>query len=627
MMESEAPESGSCDRPFQFWNELCHDIERYIAQFLCIDDLQQLLMISKKFNKMIIKWVYNQCHYNQSFDSTIILPAIKHSIIVQYFPVKKPDENNDDNNGKRRKRKEKLEKIKRNKKTIGWIKLILSKNVTISKWFLNYLMNNTKYLIYNLLISFEIDNQFTFKRVIFAGLLVNALKTLKAFELDNIRQVNTRLANNNSANRDNNENNKNNVRQKKEKEVSTGKNEKPDEMIKNQVLSLKFLNLLVSFIDEIVPSHVYSMQQFWSIFEEVLMFDHEYRYYFVNIEFMSILGDFYMRERSPYAKEIANKKYVALGASFDLIKFDPVVHLISILTRSCHSPATFKRHSQAIKQLELKQQESENSTTGKTITNVSKSKEIIDLRRIPANSLSHEKKEYLESFDGFNDHKCLTLLALSQRDSKLLHQRLFWFLLMKHGHNFRNILIYATDMFCHWCFEDEQFSYEIIKLILEGIDCSDSNHVEIYLFMMQRLVSITQDTLFEKRFKRLFNCHDDHDIDTATVADLYGITIDMIDIIDFYKDAKEMEHKYYSFLCVEKIVECMQNNNELAKSMFDIRDNRWIQWDLWLKNYCICKNDNGDNGAIQLRRPEKKLHDFWHDYCDLVESFGCSLTI
>ena len=286
MMESEAPESGSCDRPFQFWNELCHDIERYIAQFLCIDDLQQLLMISKKFNKMIIKWVYNQCHYNQSFDSTIILPAIKHSIIVQYFPVKKPDENNDDNNGKRRKRKEKLEKIKRNKKTIGWIKLILSKNVTISKWFLNYLTNdrNLTYLIYNLLnCRQKIGNML--KRKIFSSLIIDALKTLKCFELAGIKQVNLELSKN---------------KQLKNKITNKEKND--------ELLSLKFLDLMVSLINETVPNYWDTMRAFWSIFEQVLMFDHEYRYYFVNTEFMSTLFYFYLQKKSPYADEYIQRE-------------------------------------------------------------------------------------------------------------------------------------------------------------------------------------------------------------------------------------------------------------------------------------------------------------------------------
>ena len=58
-----------------------------------------------------------------------------------------------------------------------------------------------------------------------------------------------------------------------------------DNEFESTLLSLKFSNLMVSLIDKIVAYYwSYSMDEYWSIFEQILMFDHEYRYYFVNIE-------------------------------------------------------------------------------------------------------------------------------------------------------------------------------------------------------------------------------------------------------------------------------------------------------------------------------------------------------
>ena len=229
-------------------------------------------------------------------------------------------------------------------------------------------------------------------------------------------------------------NNREKKKQEKEKEKEQEKEKEKehqdkenDEMIGNEILSLRFLNLLVSFIERNVTNYWYSMRQFWSVFEQVLMFDHDYRHYFVNIEFISRLGDFYLREGSPYAKDRhPNEKYIQLKSQPLGAKFTPVIHLIIILIRTCHTTTTFKRHNKAIEQfkkmnLNKGKIKFENGDDINIDTDVDKTKkedpdlkEIIDLFSLPSTALGYHEKKY--SFDNF---QCFTLLPISERDNKL----------------------------------------------------------------------------------------------------------------------------------------------------------------------------------------------------------------
>ena len=539
----------SCETAFQFWTEIYDDIERSIVQFLCIDDLKPLFVVSKKFNQMVIKLVYNQDNYNQSFDSTIILPAIKQTIIVQCFPLKKTDENLDDENDYNSKERQSK---KRNKKIIEWIKLMLSKNVTISKWFVNYLINDEKYLIYNLL-TCPHDNGGTCKREIFSQLIINALKTLKRFELDGIQKVNRIFS---------------------KKEQSKNESGNKDDETKdndNELLSLKFSNLMVSLINETVPNYWHSMEQFWSIFEEILMFDHEYRYYFVNIEFISTLGYFYLQKESPYADEYPGKQEFSI---YNTVLYAPVIHLINILIRSCHSPATLMRHNQAQEEfanIKVKMNEKE-SKSNNISTNASNSEmdtnelrgkldNIKNLFKLPSTAMCYEKKEY-----SFDDYKCMSLLRLSDRDIKLPHQQLFWERMILDSYRHNKILEYVQEMFHHWCFNDKAFSDEIGKLIIQEIDLSDFHRVGTYLSIMEKLLSIDDDKLLISRFNQLFNCDSEcignDRIDREKLQQRfvnkqtkYGKTIDVLDLIDYYS----FRYKEFTFVCLRKIIK--YNNN------------------------------------------------------------------
>ena len=505
-MQSRA-ESG--DVPFQFWNEIYDDIERCIVKFFSINDFKHIFATSKKFNKMIRKLVYNQDNYNQSFDSVTILPAIKQAIVVQCFPFKKTDKNGnvtgqsdgDDEvvkkaTAEKQKQKQMAQQItdKKELEMISCIKLIESKNVTISKWFLKFLMNDTKYLIYNLLISQEMNNE-TLKREMFAQLIINGLKTLKHFELNGIQQVNVNWNNKNEKEKEKEKDNeKDKDKDKKDETSNISVDEKKENinvvysndsdikndemfMIANELLSLRFMNLLTSFIEEIVPTYWYSMEQFCSVFEQVLMFDHAYRHYFVNSQLISTLGDFYLREQSPYAKETPNKKYIKMGCRFDEPKFEPILHLLNILLRSCHSPATLKRHNKAIEQVEkFKIMENKNNRDDKE-----KLKAVMNLFELPITALSYHEKKY-----SFNDYKCFTLLPMSNRDIKLWEERVFWKRLICHLHDNKKISSYVQEMYNHW--HDTEGSVEIFKIIFEDLDPSQLN--QLLLLFRQQMVKL-----------------------------------------------------------------------------------------------------------------------------------------
>ena len=604
----------SCDTVFHFWNEIYDDIERSIARFFCIDDLKHLFVISKKLNKMMLKLVYNQDNYNQSFDSITILPAIKQAITVQCFPLKKTDQNG------KNKAKEKNHQHKQ--EIIGWVKLIVAKNVTISKWFLNYLINDTKYLICNLLIDKKMSGN-TSTRERFAQLIINALKTLQRFEINGIKKVNVILSKN-----------------KQLKKTSTNKEEDNyNNYRENKLLSLKFLNLMVSLINEKVPIYWKTMKEFWSIFEEILMFDHEYRYYFVNIELISTLGYFYLQKESPYADEYPDKEEFKMR---DINGYTSVIHLINILIRSCHSPATLKQHNKAIQEFEnikvkFNKTEKEKGKPKATTDNDDgcdddttelheKFNEIKNLFKLPKTALGYEKKEY-----SFDDYKCLSLLTLSDRDKKLPDQKLFWNRMISQSHFDDEILGYMQEMFHHWCFKDKAFSDEIGKLIIEGIDRSDFYRADTFLSMMEKLLSIDDDKFLIYRFNTLFNCDSecigDNRIDREKMNQRwvnkelkYGTMIDILDLIDYYGD----RHQEFVFKCIKKIIECMKNDRKFGTLMIDIRENRWKQWDLFLNQYCSGNSDSVVNqgNCWQQNVFHTNLQFVWDGYCQLIQSFG-----
>ena len=749
----------SVDAPFKFWDEIYDDIERSIVQFFCIDDLQHLFVINKKFNSMMIKLVYNQDYVHQSFDSIAILPAIKQAIIVQCFPFNNTDENgkvtyndqdessssditigtvssdrgsdnnnnddaNDDNDPESKKKakeeKKKMEEANRKarqekreqkkilqemtenkeKEIVERVQLIQSKNVTISKWFLDYLINDTTYLIYNLLTCEDLNGN-TIKRDMFAKLIVNALKTLKRFEMNGIMQVNRTIVNKREEEKQEKVTEKEKEKEKKDKNKDVYEQKDNvwndiemtnDEMIGvDELLSLKFLNLLVSFIDEIVPTYWYTMAQFWSIFEQVLMFDHEYRFYFVNIELISTLGEFYLQKQSPYARYKPDKKYIEMGDDLISPKFTPVINIISILVRTCHSPITFERHNQAIEQLQrinlkpkkadkqrgiddknIDEMKDDQLQTGQSENpNKEELGKIIDLFALSSDALGYYEKEY-----SFDDFKCFTLLPISNNDTRLPHQRLFWQRMIRHSHNDDDIFVYMQKMFHHWCFHDIIFSHELIKLIVEGVDRSDLNRGRTYLSMMKKVVSINEDNgiTARQRFDKLFNCDNecigDERIDAVNLNQRFGalnnryksyaITIDLIDVIEFYKG----EHMNFGFVCIVHIVECAEKYQHFAKLFISIRENRWKNWDLWLKEYCfdgmkyhvyiaflvllvvcyvhtfVCRAEQNfyvccklfflfveGFGYYRTTEKRKELKTFWKRYCDLLKSYGIEVEM
>ena len=641
----------------QFWDKLYDDIEGSIVTFFSIDDIMRFLVLSKKLNKMMTRLVYNDSDFHQGFENGTILPAMKQAIMVQYFPFDRnrifteeeetdsgwsigrvmsgaynyneieSDNNDEDDATKLEKKKaeeEHVMKIHKEKEIIENIKLILSKNITISKWFLNYLLNDNEYLLFNLFKSNEKNEDGMIKRVIFTLLIIIALKALKPFELNGIKQVNVKA--------------KQKKQKEKENEKKKEQKEKEDDYAwdadEKELLSLKFIHLLLSFIDEIVPKYWRKMNHFWRIFEELIMFDHEYRYYLVNIEFISTLGDFYLREKSPYANEIPNKKYVEMGHRYHRPSREQVIHLISVLLRCCHSRMTQERYNEAIKQLQnnkFNNDESIRNTSKPNMNGTNESAEdermsvIMDLFTLPKGSLSYYEEKY-----SFDDYKCMTLFELSERDKKLAMEPLFWHEMVSDIHytiyTEHTKFNYIQDVLHHWCCHDISFSAGIIKMIIEKIDHGSVAfyHMPGYLLMIQTLLSIDEDKLLSQRFKIMFNCHDDHDDNNWKMANsnsndvleygkgatnTNGKRIDLIDVIESDMNGE----KRFGIKCIETIVNCVIKYKNFGQLMIKIRD-RWKMWDLWLKEHCF--------GHIWADDRKQQLNQLWNGYSSFIRSFG-----
>ena len=159
---------------FQLWDGVYDDIERCIVAFFSLEDLKNLFTISKKFNKMMTKRVSNV----KSVESLVILPAIKQAMTVQYF------ENEREKLAHTQDEAIKKLQIEKEKKTVGYMKSIVSKSVTVSKWFFGYLIDNANYLECFLFIETPAT------RRVFSQLIITCLRTVKPFELNKFKQLN-----------------------------------------------------------------------------------------------------------------------------------------------------------------------------------------------------------------------------------------------------------------------------------------------------------------------------------------------------------------------------------------------------------------------------------------------------
>ena len=165
---------------FQFWDGIYYDLEKSIFVFVSVSDMAKLCMTSKKFYQMIINADNNMEKYHQSFDGISILPSIKDFLVVQRFNIKNEKENESKSDiaallmNDKEKQQERQENIDIYK-NIDFIKLLQSKNICISKWFLQYLIKNQGYLTYNLVSCEQVN-----KRQQFAELIIASLNTLKS---------------------------------------------------------------------------------------------------------------------------------------------------------------------------------------------------------------------------------------------------------------------------------------------------------------------------------------------------------------------------------------------------------------------------------------------------------------
>ena len=607
---------------FKFWDGLYEDIERCILAFFSIQDFYNAFTTNTKFNKMIAKWIYNESNFHQSFDNTVILPAIKQVIVVQYFVMEKKKSavvidqvSKEGTEFEFEIRQKFLQKLKEKESEImGFIKSIVLKNVTISKWFLNYLIDNPMYLE-------ELLFSKSPKRNRFARLIINGLKAIKPFESNVIRQVNVkyRLTTDSYFNSTNNKQYETKNEKKDDNDVndvndygSISSNGNKNQSINDEdddddaILSLRLIKLLVTFIQRTLSAgRLREIKSYWCIFEELVMFGIEYRHYLINLQFISILGHLYLYRKSPYTNEMGYKPCTGLAKLFAPRYSSPkIIYLLSILIRSCHSRATSIRYNKAIEMFNNNKQCDKNEK----YTNEDK-QQLINLFQIPQNSLSYYEKKY-----SFDDYKCYTLLPLSIKDSRLVNSSVFWneVILASRVRAEKASYIYGNEILKHWCFNDIKFSRMIIEVLLKKFDAHTSSmtasHVDACFSMMETLILMDEDNLLIERFNMLFNCHGHSVIEGGIeilnltqdlgIENRYGETIDLINIIE----SQNQSHAEFSFRCIKEIFDCIKKNKHFGQLMFEIRDNRWKQWDLRIKERCS--------------------QEIWNDYSSVIESFG-----
>ena len=267
-----------------------------------MNDLLTLTTVCKKLETAINDILYNKdkdTHQNGKNTVLYILPAYK-LVLFECFPIKMNEKTNSYLNvtyiSTNDLKAEYTQSI-RNKYS-GFIKNLHLCNYLISKWFLNYLLNNKEYFT-----NYILSNQHTEARDIFKDLIINSIIKL-------------------------------------------------DHIIPMHDIIIKFIDMLLNYIktDTIIEENWFRFEQFWQILEYIIVSmdiynnNSKYKEYFVKKqEFISILGIFMYQSESPYNMNdenlnllTPNKVYFEMGSKLFKPHFDSIYHILSVLISFCN---------------------------------------------------------------------------------------------------------------------------------------------------------------------------------------------------------------------------------------------------------------------------------------------------
>ena len=222
------------------------------------------------------------------------------------------------------------------------------------------------------------------------------------------------------------------------------------------------------------------------------------------------------------------------------------------------------------------------------------------------------------------------LLPLTSVDAKLGQCKLFYQrLLLCSCHTCRvskhiydtNILHYVSNIILHWCYKDCTFSKEISMLLIENIESSTIENIRnVFLPIMYKFILINDD-FAQFRYKLLFDCfslkdqeaksmnseEQEHNWeDRESIRSQYGVSIDILTIVNVDNSVTFVTTIFkYIFYAMTKSV-------NFAHFMINLRkreiNQRW--------------NESIDK-LIKIKGDEV----FFKQYCTFLEKHGCVVNV
>ncbi|ETO33877.1 hypothetical protein RFI_03217, partial [Reticulomyxa filosa] len=406
-------------------------------------------------------------------------------------------------------------------KFVAYLKWLFENNVPACKWLLYSLSEKRKLVSDYMLKTREVPVMRGF-----GELLVHAFKTLKPFEEQSLDKVETIT-----------------------RTVKTKKGE--DKKVEEEVgvtATTRMVETLIALI-ELAPKYWFRFSYFFNVFRDFAILGPLQRTLLVRRHLIEKLGDLYLGNRSPYAKDTPNKQYQQMGSRMYPPKFDSLVQTLSLLICSCHTPSTRTRLTAIRQQKELTDNER---------------KELI---KFPQTSILYKNANNEDD-----------LLEMSSKDEKLPHAKEFYLEMISQAHRSKDILHALSDIMCHWSFEDAKYSDDVVRIIIDGIDSSGPEFVITYLHIMEHFIGIN-DSYQNHRLEQL-----------------HGKDVGVLSAITTYR----LHHQPFSFTCMRHVIEIMLKNETYRNFMLQKR-NEWKWWDSWLDSYI-----NRRYGSTSDVSPDKK---------------------
>ncbi|ETO16240.1 ubiquitin domain-containing protein, partial [Reticulomyxa filosa] len=309
-----------------------------------------------------------------------------------------------------------------------------------------------------------------------------------------------------------------------------------------EVTSMGQIMTTLSSLIEIAPTCWNRFEHFFGIFRDFARLGSHNRRWLIENKFIRIFGEFFLGRESPYAKYTPEKQYPRMGTRSHIPRFDPLIETLSMLLCSCDTISIRSRVANAKTQQNLTENQRKN------------------LLRLPDTSLPHTNKQGEKQ-----------LLEISEEDAELAQSKFFYMRSLPYGHSSKDVAKALFNFFCHWSFENEQFTNEICNVVNDGLNASCLNnegfhHLKksrLFILLIGQLVAI-EDAYQLLRCIRLFD---------PNSSGAYNV-------ISTCREQKPSE----IFLIIRHLVRIMAKNKTFHQFMLQRRPN-WEWWDAWLSDF------------------------------------------